>query len=202
MQPNERREWETIAYGRDATDAQRSEALRHLAEPSDSLPRERADSGESTGPRRRGMRPWIIAAGSILLLAVTVTLFLLAAPRTPDEPAVARPVALSPARESDLPGDNPADAGALDQNELLAIDSLLAPDTITSLTDLGTGHSGATAWGVLGSGQQVCVILREGDTASPRCTTLADVRLSGIDVDRGFWGVTWNPDGTVTWYDN
>ena len=202
MQPSERGEWEAIAYGRDATDAQRNEALRRLAEPPVSLPTVAMESMPPALPPRRRARPWIIAAGSILLLTVGVTVFFLAAPRTADEPAAARPVALAPARESDLPGGNPADSGALDQNELLAIDSLLAPDTITSLTDLGAGHGGATAWGVLGSGQQVCVILREADTASPRCTTLSDFRVNGIDVDRGFWGVTWNPDGSVTWYDN
>lgn len=202
MQPNERREWEAIAYGRDATDAQRSEALRHLAEPSVSLPTVTIESMPPARAPRRRARPWIVAAGSVLVLAVGVSVFLLAAPRAPDEPTAGRPLGLSPARESDLPGGNPTDQGALDENELLAIDSLLAPDTITSLTDLGSGHGGATAWGVLGSGQQVCVILREADTAAPRCTTLAEFRLSGIEVDRGFWGVTWNPDGTVTWYDN
>jgi hypothetical protein len=201
MQPNERREWEAIAYGRDATDAQRSEALRRLAEATDSPPVDPVELRELPRPQRRGARRWIVAAGSVLLLAVGVTVFLLAAPRTPAETAAGRPVALSPARESDLPGGTPTYLASLDENELLAIDGLVAPDTITSLTDLGSGHGGATAWGVLGSGQQVCVILREADTASPRCTTLAEFRLSGLDVDRGFWGITWNPDGTVTWYD-
>jgi hypothetical protein len=202
MQPNERREWEAIAYGRDATDAQRNEAVRRLAEPSGPLPMDAVESREPARRRRRGARPWIVAAGSILLLAVGVTAFVLAAPRNSDEPAAGRPVGLSPARESDLPGGNPVDRDALDNVELLSIESVLAPETITGLTDLGAGHGGATAWGVLSSGQQVCVILREADTGSTRCTTLTDFRLSGIDVDRGFWGVTWNPDGTVTWYDN
>ncbi len=199
MEPIERREWERIAYGRDSTNDERADALRLLDESSTVVQSDEVSSPRLAPMRRRAL-PWVIAVGSILVAAVAVVP--VAVPRAPVGPPPVRSLALSPAREADLPGGDPADPDVLDPNELLGIESLVAPDTITTVTDLGTGDGGATAWGVLSSGQQICVVLREGSMASPRCTTLADFRDNGIDVDRGFWGIIWNADGTVTWYDN
>ena len=78
------------------------------------------------------------------------------------------------------------------------IPGLVAPDKALAATALGE-RSGWTAFGILTTKQDVCMMLRNAEGGTGKCLPYADFVASGLTIDRGSWDVHWAHDGTVTW---
>lgn len=203
MDASDRAHWQQLAYGRDATPEQRDHALALLATAgtTGSAPPS-AEPRLDDRPLPRSRRPVLIALGAALTLALAAGVVALLLPGESEPPAASRPVAVAPSRVTDFPGDREDENILLDpaqQEMALRLEGMFAPDRPLVAIPLGE-HDGFTAYGVLTESQTVCVHLSNGLEGTGACSTLADFPTTGVDVDRGFWGVIWNPDGSVSWY--
>lgn len=203
MDASERAHWQQVAYGRDATPEQRDHALAQLATTGETEFEPRLIGSEPDHLQRsRSRRPVLIAVGVGLTLALGAGIVALLLTREFEPPATSRPVALAPSRVSDFPGDREDENILLDpeqQDMVLRLKGMFAPERLLVAIPLGE-HDGSTAYGVLTESQNVCVHFSSRGVGSATCSTLAEFPTTGVDVDRGFWGVIWNPDGSVSWY--
>lgn len=204
MEPSQRDHWKQIAFGRDSTAEARDHAMSMLAASAPSSPVHRAATEAAGGvPSNPPRRPrWLARALIIGIVAVVggVAVAVLLPKQSPPL-ADSRPLALAPALAADVPG-NREDENILDDPDQADIAerlaALFAPEVLVAAIPLGQTDRG-DAYGVLTEGQNVCIYMRHGDTGTAKCSPLAEFRSDGIGIDRGSWGVVWNPDGSASW---
>jgi hypothetical protein len=198
MEPEQRRQLERIAYGRDSSEAEREEAARHLraAAVAEVIRVEPTVEYEEPAPKRlpRAVWWWSAAVAVVVALGVASVLVLTPQPRA----AEPRAVGVLPLREIEQVGTdllaNPPDERTTQITEMLA-----EPGTPVAATALG-GKQGNTAFGVLTDEGMVCMNLwMPGGGGTGHCVTGDEFEQDGIVIDRGAWQVTWFADGTVVW---
>lgn len=203
MEVGDRREWERVAFGRDATPEEREEALAKLAAADAAVAAHSALAEETAAvdaltsmPRPAGSgRRTFVLGGSLVVLAAIAMAWATAPMWMTPRVIPPRGVDEAPITAADLPPGVSIDPISIGPG---VAESLSGDGVLVGVQDLGASDR-AHAYGALYGDGRYCVYLREAETASIQCATREEFGSSGVGVDRGYWGVTWFPDGTTRW---
>jgi len=90
-----------------------------------------------------------------------------------------------------------------DERTAQIVDALALPGRAISAVILGS-MAGNQAIGVQTDAGDVCLnvtfaVETSGGGGTGDCVSLSEFQANGLVIDRGYWGVSWLPDGSVAW---